>query len=380
MRPACAGRPLRVADVALFYGERSGGIRTYLDEKVAWAAEGAVEHHLVVPGRRERHEHSGGGMRHELRSLRVAASNGYRWPLGAQALKATLRAIRADVVLLHDPFWHPLDVTSAIQAAGGRVVMVHHGSVDLDAHAFPGAPELYARALRRWMHRAYARADAVMAACDPWSDAGRAATMPLRFGLHPAFRPRPEVVRGDHVLYVGRLAREKGVLDLLDAAARSAEPWPLALVGTGTAGEAIAARARRLGLGDRVSFSPYVTGREALARAYARASAVVMPGRYETFGLVAYEAAASGASTVACANAPSAAVIGPLARTFPPGDAAGLLAAIEAARAAEPDEAAAAAFAARHRWPGAFAAELADLRALVAGAVGRPGVAQADVA
>ena len=48
--------PLRVADVALFYGERSGGIRSYLDAKAAVAAEnGAFEHHVVVPGTRERH-------------------------------------------------------------------------------------------------------------------------------------------------------------------------------------------------------------------------------------------------------------------------------------------------------------------------------------
>jgi hypothetical protein len=87
---------LRVADVALFYGERSGGIRTYLDEKAAWAARtDRIEHHLVVPGPEERHA----GGRHELRSLRVAASNGYRWPLGAGALQATLARIRPDVVI-----------------------------------------------------------------------------------------------------------------------------------------------------------------------------------------------------------------------------------------------------------------------------------------
>ena len=54
--PAAAGgdRPgrLRIADVALFYGERSGGIRTYLEAKARFAARtGAFEHHLVVPGR-----------------------------------------------------------------------------------------------------------------------------------------------------------------------------------------------------------------------------------------------------------------------------------------------------------------------------------------
>jgi hypothetical protein len=37
--------------VALFYGERSGGIRTYLDAKVEHAQRtGAFEHHLIVPG------------------------------------------------------------------------------------------------------------------------------------------------------------------------------------------------------------------------------------------------------------------------------------------------------------------------------------------
>jgi len=366
--PAVASAPadarLRVADVALFYGERSGGIRTYLDEKVAWMrATRAAEHHLVVPGPRERHEDLGGSARHELPSLRVAASNGYRWPLGAGALKATLRAIRPDVVLLHDPFWRPVDVTGALQAAGARVAMVHHGSVDLDAHAFPGPTALYARGIRAWLHRAYAQADGVMAACDPLADAGRPATLRLRFGLHPAFRPRPEVPRGDDVLYVGRLAREKGVLELLEAAARSAEPWPLRLVGAGTAVGAIAARIRRLGLESRVTLEPYLRDRDALARAYAGARCVVMPGPYETFGLVAFEAAASGASTVACTTAPCAALLGPLARTFPPGDPDALLAAIEAARAGAPDLAGAAALAEAHRWPRAFAAELADLRA-----------------
>jgi hypothetical protein len=42
--------PLRVVDVALFHGERSGGIRTYLDAKADHVREsGAFEHHLIVP-------------------------------------------------------------------------------------------------------------------------------------------------------------------------------------------------------------------------------------------------------------------------------------------------------------------------------------------
>jgi alpha-1,6-mannosyltransferase len=103
-----AGGGLVVCDVALFYAERSGGIRTYLNEKARFAAAtGAFEHHLVVPGRRERHE----GGRHELRSLQLATSNGYLIPFGSGAVRETLRAVRPDVVILHDPFWRPLTVT-----------------------------------------------------------------------------------------------------------------------------------------------------------------------------------------------------------------------------------------------------------------------------
>jgi alpha-1,6-mannosyltransferase len=69
----------------MFYGERSGGIRTYLDAKARWAlSTGAVDHHVVVPRAHERHEDG----RHELPSLRVATANGYRLPLGPEPSSA----------------------------------------------------------------------------------------------------------------------------------------------------------------------------------------------------------------------------------------------------------------------------------------------------
>jgi glycosyltransferase involved in cell wall biosynthesis len=196
---------------------------------------------------------------------------------------------------------------------------------------------------------------------DPRRDSGRRAALPLRFGVDPAFRPRPALPRRPHVLYAGRLGREKGVFELLEAAARARGPWRLHLVGTGPAERALAARARRLAIAGRVLFLPWVPDRPRLSRLYAEASCVAMPGAHETFGLVALEAAASGANVVACENAPSAALVGDLAETFAPGDATGLLAAIERARRREPDLRAAAELASAHSWERAFEGELRDL-------------------
>lgn len=346
--------PLRVVDVALFYGERSGGIRTYLDAKAAWARRtGLIEHHVIVPGRAERHQEG----RHALPSLRLTSRNGYRLPLGARAVRAALRELRPDVVCLHDPFWRPLRVTQTAHELDARVVAVHHRSLALDAAGLPGPDRLWHPLLRAWMHHAYDEADAVMSAIDPRADCGRRATIPLRFGLHPAFVPQPGVRRQDHVLCVGRLAREKGVIDLLHAAARSREPWHLKLVGHGPLEQRLRRLATQLGIADRVRFHPFIGERERLARWYASARAVVMPGAHETFGLVGFEAAACGASVVTCSTAPSAALMHRIVRTYEPADIDGLLAAIEDARATQPDAGAAAALARRWSWGAAFAAE-----------------------
>jgi alpha-1,6-mannosyltransferase len=353
---------LRIVDVAMFYGERSGGIRTYLDAKVRYARDtGAYDHHVVVPGPRERH-HAG---RHELPSLRVAAANGYRVPLGARALRRTLTRLRPDIVLLHDPFWEPLRVTAAAHALGAKVVAVHHASGALDAAGLPGPTALWTPLFRAWLRHAYASVDAVASVVDPTPDCGRPATFGLGLGLHEAFRPQASVERGDHVLYAGRLGREKGVFRLLDAAARAPEPWPLRFIGSGPVEEALRRRAAVLGIAHRVSFGPFIHDRARLARAYAAARCVVMPGEHETFGLVALEAAASGAPVVACTTAPSAQRLGHLAHTFAPGDAAGLAAAIAAARAAPADPDAAAALHWRFGWDRLFATELAHLRELL---------------
>jgi alpha-1,6-mannosyltransferase len=359
---AAAGR-LRVVDVTMFYGERSGGIRTYLEAKADFAARtGRFEHHLVIPGKTTAVDALG---RHRHRSLRLATSNGYRLPLGAAGLLATLQAIQPHVVLLHDPFWTPRQATRAAHELDASVVAVHHSSASLHAAGLPGPDAVYARVLRRWYRRAYLDVDAVMSVVDPLPDTRRTATVPLRLGIEPAFRPRPEIARGDHVLYAGRLSREKGLRELLDAAAAASEPWKLVFLGTGPIGDALRDRARQLGLGSRMLFAPFEHDRDRLAVQFAGARCVVLPGPHETFGLAALEAAACGAPVVTADTTPSAALVGDAVETFRPGDSSDLLRAIERARRRNPDLAAATALAQRHGWDEVFSAELDDLRRLL---------------
>jgi alpha-1,6-mannosyltransferase len=353
--------PPVVCDVAMFYAEQGGGIRTYLDEKARFAdRSGAFEHHLIFPGRRHSHR---GGRRHEVPSLMVEAANGYRVPLGAGALKDTLRRLSPDFVILHDPFWRPVEVTRTAHRLGAKVIAVHHASPALQAAGIPGPDAVYLQFLKRVYRNAYDEVDAVMSAVDSRRDCGRSAALPLRFGLDPAFRPGP-ARRGRHLLYVGRLSLEKRVRDLLAAAAVA--PWrpPVWLVGDGPARASLEQLAQRLGLSGRVRFMPFVSDRRRLARLYREAACVVAPGPHETFGLAVLEAAASGARVVACSCTPAAAVAGSLVERFEPKDPRDLLRAVEVSLASRADAAAAAALAERYTWARVFEAELERLRSL----------------
>lgn len=345
---------MRVVDVTLFYGERSGGIRTYLEAKAAYAgAYQTFEHHLIVPA--------------EQRSLRIVSSNGYRLPLGPAGLGPTIRELRPHVVLLHDPYWTPRLATRAAHEVGAAVVAVHHSSAALHAAGLPGPEGLYVRALGRWYRRAYRDVDAVMTAATVDVELTGVRLLPLRLGLDPAFHPRPEIARRDHVLYVGRLSREKGLRELLEAAAGAAEPWPLVLLGTGPAEAGLRERARQLNLAQRIHFAPFIDSRAELAEAYAGARCVVLPGAHETFGLVALEAAACGTPVVTAQATPSAALLGRLGGRFAAGDPVDLARAIGRARRLDPDPRLGRELAKAHSWEVALRAELSDLEHLVAG-------------
>lgn len=115
---------------------------------------------------------------------------------------------------------------------------------------------------------------------------------------------------GDEVvlLYVGRLAQEKGLLTLLDSLARvSPETRPaLVLVGSGSLEDRLRARATDLGL--RVRFTGFLQ-REELALRYAAADMFVLPSRSEPWGLVVNEAMEFGLPLILSRNVGCAPVL-----------------------------------------------------------------------
>lgn len=137
---------------------------------------------------------------------------------------------------------------------------------------------------------------------------------------------------GPLVVFAGRLEWEKGVFDLLEAVERlGAEQPDLSLVMAGTGGqrERLDKQIAAAGLSNRVRLVGRL-GQPDLAALFARADVVVVPSRYEPFGLIALEAAAAGAPLVVSDTGGLADIAddGAAALVVTPGDVAALAAAI----------------------------------------------------
>jgi len=142
---------------------------------------------------------------------------------------------------------------------------------------------------------------------------------------------------GPNLLTVRRLTPRMGVETLLDAfAAAETAGAHLYIAGDGPLREELAARARRLGVADAVTFLDYVPD-DALGPLYASADVFVLPTlELEGFGLVTLEALASGLPVVGTTAGATPELLGDLADDVPasllvpPGDADALSAAIDA--------------------------------------------------
>jgi glycosyltransferase involved in cell wall biosynthesis len=147
-----------------------------------------------------------------------------------------------------------------------------------------------------------------------------------RFGPHQKNRAMRERLTGGQpdkplLLYVGRLAAEKGIERIRDIL-RADDDIRLAIVGDGPHRKSLASYYA----GTSTVFTGFLQGDE-LAQAYASSDLFVFPSTTETLGLVLLEAMASGLPVVAAASGPSREQIehGETGFLFEPSDSNGLV-------------------------------------------------------
>jgi len=146
------------------------------------------------------------------------------------------------------------------------------------------------------------------------------------------FAERRRAVGPAELLFAGRLEYEKGVQDLITALPLIRRRHPgttLTVAGEGTQREWLAGLAVNHRVADAVTFLGN-QDHDALVRLMRRCEAIVLPSRYEPFGIIALEAAASGIPLVTSTAGGLGEAVhdGTTGLTFPPAQAPDLAAAV----------------------------------------------------
>lgn len=227
-----------------------------------------------------RHFQIGGEGRSEnvaARMLRLAASP---FALGAAIRREAARVVHVNTSLNAGAFWRDFAYMLVARAAGARVVcQVHGGALP---HLFLGRW----RPLRSLLRFALGRADVIVVLARTELDAYRRflpganiVHLPNAVAIPPRVARAPRAATAPFsVLYLGRLIRSKGLLDLVRAVAllnRDGETARLVVAGTGPHEAEARELAIGLGLAGTIEFTGAVAG-EAKARLFAEADVFVL--------------------------------------------------------------------------------------------------------
>lgn len=309
---------MKIVDVSAFYSPHGGGVRTYVERKIAYAERAGHDLVVVIPGEADGEEVRPGGARViSVASPKLIFDGRYRYFKTARPVHDILDAERPDLVEASSP-WRTASIVADWQGPARKAMFMHADPMATYAYRWFGQVarrETIDRSFSIYLNhlrRTSSTFDAVV--CANPDLAGRlqregirnVSVIPLGIEAHrfsPASRSlalRRQMLAKCHLpedarllISVGRLSPEKRWPMVIDAVsvASARHPVGLVLVGEGrdrpTLLKAIAGN-------PHIRLIDGVQDRHLLAAMLASADGLVHGCESETFGLVVAEAAASG--------------------------------------------------------------------------------------
>jgi len=313
---------MKIVDVCAFYSPQGGGVRTYVEQKLAVGPAMGHEIVIIAPGDENGVIDRGPGARIvTIKSPRFPLDRKYWYFQDAAPLYAVLDAEKPDFVEATSP-WRSATLVAEWPSAAPRSLVMHADPLSAYAYRWFGPifsrPTIDRRFAMYWEHlrRASRRFDHVVCANSDLSarlDAGGVAnvtTIPMGIEAD-RFSPslRDEALRAQLLaqcglpedaallIGVGRLAPEKRWPMVIDAVGAASQHRPLGLVLLGEGREQRTILKHIAGNPHVRLFAPE-RDRNAFARILASADALVHGCEAETYCMAAAEARASGVPVV----------------------------------------------------------------------------------
>ncbi|WP_294191095.1 glycosyltransferase [uncultured Sphingomonas sp.] len=344
---------MRIVEVNELYSPTGGGVKSYVDAKLAIMARQGHELIVIAPGRTTRiEERPAGGRVIYVKSPTIPIDRNYGLFWDAAPIHALLDELQPDVVENCSP-WRSAGIVADWPGPALKSWFLHNDNLDAYPKRWFGriaSPERVERAFdwyNRYLDRCFAHYDTVVTNGPVLFKRYRArgvrvdAAFPLGIDRH-RFSPtlRDESLRASmlaecglppdaHLLLaVGRHHPEKRWPMVIDAVQRAGARAPVGMMMLGQ-GPNTAALERHIGSSPHIRLYHPVYDRPQLATFMASADAFIHGASNETFGLVASEALASGMPLIVPDEGGAFEVAAPAyAETYRAGDAYACSAAI----------------------------------------------------
>ncbi len=314
--------PLKICDLTQFYSPVSGGVRRYIEQKVAFIREYTDgEHILIVPGSETRKRDEGRIRIYTIASPLINRTSRYRILTRLHLVQQIFEQEKPDLIESGDPYQLAWKAVKCGGALGIPVTGFYHSHFP-DAYIrsvarYLGRPGIkiaekisrrYIRSLYNRFERTLVPAPALSRLLAGW---GVQNVENIDLGVDvDIFSPRDEnhtelrcelgIPEGAVLLlYVGRLAQEKNVRLLLRAfellCSRFPNKYHLLVVGDGLLRKVLLRIQKST---SAISWVHFCEEAPRLAQMYRAADLFVHPSVNETFGLVALESQACGTPVV----------------------------------------------------------------------------------
>ena len=314
---------MKICDLTQFYSPRSGGVKRYVHEKIAYIDKysPADEHILVVPGSKTEVRANARSRIYSIHSPLFSRASRYRALLNLRAVEEILERERPDIIESGDPYqvgWKAIAVGRSLKIP---VVGFYHSHFPeaylrsstrfLGKHGAGRAMKLartYVRKLYNQFQATLVPSELLAGVLSEW---GVRNVRAVHLGVNiDIFQPMPDDLAATRdslgvgrnqklLLYVGRLAKEKNTETLCKSFGllqeRRPDDFHLLVIGDGPQRDQLRQLQARTG---SVSWIQYCTDSADLARYYRAADLFVHPGVQETFGLAALESQACGTPVV----------------------------------------------------------------------------------
>jgi len=309
---------MRILDINNFYSPTGGGVRTYHHRKRDYfTRDDGISTALVVPSDHWSKDVSGSSAVYHVPALPLGGS-GYRMVIRRKRIEAVIDDWKPDIIEIGSGYFLPRICCKIADAREIPVVGFFHSDypetlVRPFLKAIPSLAE--SSVARTWSRigRVYGRMSATFAASEAVLSKLRKAGLRRLFHVplgvdHGIFDPsmRSEAFRDRMgasdgrklILYLSRLAPEKGTGLLLEAYPEFRQPdlAVLVIVGHGPMSRRVDRFASRY---PEVTLLPYAQEVEAVSSMMASCDVFLSLGGFETFSLTTLEAMASGAIVLA---------------------------------------------------------------------------------